>query len=140
MYQHKTTLRVRYGETDQMGYVYHGNYAQYFEVGREEAMRNLGSDYNSLEKDGVMMPVISLWTKYYQPAHYDDVLTIITTIKKMPNLKIKFDYEILNPEMKLICTGQTSLVFVAAKSRRPIRPPKWFIDLLSPYFIQSEDK
>jgi acyl-CoA thioester hydrolase len=140
MYKHNTTLRVRYGETDQMGYVYHGNYAQYFEIGREEAMRSLGSDYNSLEKEGVMMPVISLWTKYYHPAHYDDVLTIRTTIKQMPNIRMKFDYEILNAESKLISVGQTTLVFVDRNTRKPVRPPEWFVELLKPYFTQSEGK
>lgn len=140
MYKHNTTLRVRYGETDQMGYVYHGNYAQYFEIGREEAMRSLGSDYNSLEKEGVMMPVISLWTKYYHPAHYDDVLTIRTTIKQMPNIRMKFDYEILNAENKLISVGQTTLVFVDRNTRKPVRPPEWFVGLLKPYFTQSEGK
>lgn len=134
MYLHTTTIRVRYGETDKMGYVYHGNYAQYFEIGREEALRNLGSDYNSLEKSGVMMPVISLWTKFYQPAFYDQVLTIETSLKKIPNLRVKFDYRIMNEKGDVITTGQTALVFVDETSRKPIKPPVWFIELLQPYF------
>lgn len=138
MYQHQTTVRVRYGETDKMGYVYHGNYAQYFEIGREEAMRDLGSDYASLEKDGILMPVISLWTKFFLPAHYDEVLTIITTIREMPNIRMKFDYELLNEKGLKVSAGQTTLVFVDEHTRKPVRPPKWFVDLLQPYFTPSE--
>ena len=137
MYQHQTTIRVRYGETDKMGYVYHGNYAQYFEIGREEAMRNMGSDYDSLEKSGILMPVISLWTKYYLPAHYDEILTVITSIREMPNVRMKFDYELLNEKGLKVSIGQTTLVFVDEHSRKPVRPPHWFTDLLKPYIIQS---
>lgn len=134
MYRNKTKLRVRYGETDKMGYVYHGNYAQYFEVGREEAMRNLGSDYAALEQQGVLMPVIAMWTKYYAPAFYNQVLTIETVIKTFPNIRIKFDYNILNEQEKIVAAGQTTLVFVDEATRKPVRPPEWFLDLLRPYF------
>jgi acyl-CoA thioester hydrolase len=134
MYRNKTKLRVRYGETDKMGYVYHGNYAQYFEIGREEAMRNLGSDYAALEKNGILMPVISLWTKFFAPAYYDQVLTVETVINTFPNIRMKFDYNIYNASEVLVASGQTTLVFVDEAKRKPVKPPEWFLDLLRPYF------
>ena len=137
MYRSTNSFRVRYGETDKMGYVYHGNYAQYFELGREEAMRNLGSDYATLERSGVLMPVISLWTKFFAPAYYDQELTVTTEIKTMPNIRMKFDYHIHDKDEMLIASGQTVLVFVGADTRKPVKPPEWFLDLLRPYFKSS---
>ncbi len=137
MYRSTTSFRVRYGETDKMGYVYHGNYAQYFELGREDAMRNLGSDYATLEESGVLMPVISLWTKFFAPAYYDQELFVTTEIKTMPNIRMKFDYHIHDKKEMLIASGQTVLVFVDNETRKPVKPPEWFLDLLRPYFKSS---
>ena len=92
MLNHKTKIRVRYGETDQMGYVYYGNYAQYLEVGRVEWLRNLGVSYKSLEESGIMLPVLEMKIRYFNPAKYDDLLTIETILTKVPSAKIEFDF------------------------------------------------
>ena len=86
-------IRVRYAETDKMGYVYYGNYATYYEVGRVEALRKLGMSYKEMEDEGIMLPVLSFNIKYFKPAFYDDLLTIKTSITEMPNTRIKFEYE-----------------------------------------------
>src|SRR5690348_9666098 len=96
MYSHETKLRVRYGETDQMGYSYYGNYAQYFEVGRVEMLRSLGVTYKEMEDEGIALPVYTFSIKYYKPAFYDDELTIKTTINKMPAARISFNYQTYN--------------------------------------------
>ncbi len=93
---HQFNVRVRYAETDQMGVVYHGNYAEYFEMGRVEWLRNLGVSYAEMEKQGVMLPVVNLTMNYKKPARYDDLLTVRTILKKQQGVKIEFDYEIYN--------------------------------------------
>ncbi len=120
----KTQIRVRYGETDQMGYVYYGNYAQYFEVARVEWLRKLGISYKKLEEDGIMLPVLKLEVNYHKPAKYDDLLTIITKVTKKPSVRIEFNFEIYNEQKELLTTGFTSLVFIDMKRNRPIRAPK----------------
>lgn len=134
MYQSETEIRVRYADTDQMGYVYYGNYAAFYEVGRVEALRDLGLTYKELENQGVMMPVLENHSEYLSPAIYDDRLTIKTTIKERPTVRIKFHYEILNEANKLIHRGETLLVFVNMKSGRPCRMPEVMGNLLNPYF------
>jgi acyl-CoA thioester hydrolase len=132
-FKHKTTLRVRYGETDQMGYCYYGNYAQYFEVGRVEALRNLGMSYKNLEEQGVMLPVSEFSVNYKFPAKYDDALSITTHITELRGARLAFDYIIMNENDQLIATAKTTLVFVAKETMRPISPPSTFIDLIAPY-------
>jgi acyl-CoA thioester hydrolase len=129
MFISETTLRVRYAETDQMSYVYYGNYAQYYEVGRVEALRQLGTSYRQLEESGIMMPVVSMNINYKRPALYDDILTIKIIIKELPTTKMKFEYEIYNHEGVLINTAETILVFVNRSNMRPCRCPQWFVDL-----------
>lgn len=122
---HSTTnVRVRYAETDQMGYVYYGNYAQYCELGRVEMLRNLGFSYKSLEEQGIMMPVLEFNLKYVKPAHYDELLTITTVITEMPSVRIRFDYQIFNAEGQLLNEAWTTLVFVNKASGRPCRAPE----------------
>lgn len=132
-FTHKTQLRVRYGETDQMGYCYYGNYAQYFEVGRVEALRNIGMSYKTLEEQGVMLPVSEFSVKYKFPAKYDDALSITTQISEIRGARLTFDYIITNESNQLIATAETTLVFVAKETMRPISPPNSFIELISPY-------
>ncbi|MFL9838036.1 thioesterase family protein [Flavobacterium sp. ST-75] len=120
---HEFSVRVRYAETDQMGVVYHGNYAQYFEMGRVEWLRNLGLTYKFMEQNGVMLPVVSLLMNYKKPARYDDLLTVRTIFKKQESVKIEFDYEILNEAGELLTTGNSVLVFVDMKTGRPVTPP-----------------
>lgn len=134
MYQSETTVRVRYGETDQMAYVYYGNYAMYYEVARVESLRQLGVTYKELEASGIMMPVLENHSKFLGPARYDELLRIVTTIREKPGVKIKFEYEIFNEQNKLINQGETLLVFVDRKTGRPVRTPEMMVNVLAPFF------
>lgn len=127
-------IRVRYAETDQMGYVYYGNYAMYYEVGRVEALRSAGFSYRQMEEEGIMMPVVENRSKYIKPGKYDELLTIRTMIKEMPGVRITFHYEVINEQGELINEGQTILVFLKTGSHRPCRPPAHLLALLQPYF------
>ena len=126
-----TKTRVRYSETDQMGVVYYGNYAQYFELGRTEWLRSKGITYKFMENNGIMLPVISLKCDFIKPALYDDVLTIKAILKKKPGVRIEFDYEITNQHNELVCTGNTVLVFINMKNNRPTRCPSYILDSLN---------
>jgi|TARA_B110000285_G_C14856807_1_gene482612 acyl-CoA thioester hydrolase len=132
MFIHKTKIRVRYAETDQMGYAYYGNYATYFEVARVEALRSLNFSYKQLEKDGVMLPVLEFGIKYFKPGFYDDELTIKTMISELPSARIKFDYETYNSEGVLLNKANTTLVFVSVKTKRPTSAPQYLLDKLKP--------
>lgn len=134
MYSHSTKIRVRYGETDQMGYMYYGNYAQYYEVGRVEMLRSLGMSYSSMEADGIMMPVLELKCKYIKPALYDQEITVKTIIKTLPGIRIFFEYELYNEKEELINLGATTLVFVDMKKNKPTNPPENFMEKLSVFF------
>jgi len=134
MIRNQTNIRVRYGETDQMGYVYYGNYAQFFEVGRVEWLRALGVSYKSLEESGIMLPVINLNINYMKPAKYDDLLTITTIMTKKPLVKIEFDFEVHNENNDLLTTGFTSLVFMDMKKNKPIKAPKYLLDQIYAQF------
>ena len=125
----ETKIRVRYAETDQMGYVYYGNYATYYEVGRTNALRDLGTTYNALEKNGVMMPVITMNIKYIKPAKYDDLLTIKTIVKEIPKMRMNFIYEVYNEAGELLNVGETTLVFVSKDRSRPVVCPEWLNDI-----------
>lgn len=134
MYTHSTKVRVRYGETDQMGYVYYGNYAEYYEVARVEMLRSLGMDYASMENNGVMMPVLELNCKYIKPALYDQEITIKTTIQDLPGVRIHFKYELFNEAGELINIGTTTLVFVDMAKNKPCLPPENFMVKLRGFF------
>ena len=136
MYTFDTSIRVRYGETDQMGYVYYGNYPLYYEVGRTEMLRSVGLNYRTMEEEGVLLPVHSLSIKYIEPARYDDLLTLRVILKEMPTVKIHFYYEVYNEQKRLLNTGETVLVFVDAQTRRPRRAPGKLKDALTKYFPQ----
>ena len=124
------TLRTRYAETDQMGVVYYGNYPQYLEIGRVEWLRAIGLTYKEMEAEGIMMPVVSLQIQYKKPALYDELITIRTKLKDLPSTKIEFDYEILNEKGELLSTANTILVFVDAKTFRPVRCPEKVLVLI----------
>jgi len=131
MFISETKIRVRYSETDQMGYVYYGNYASYYEVARVEMMRELGVSYKEMEERGCMMPIVELKIKFLRPAYYDDLLKVITKVTEMPNTRMSFNYEIYNEVTgKLINTGETILAFVNIAIRKPIKAPEWFLELL----------
>lgn len=130
---HETAIRVRYGETDQMGYCYYGNYAQYFEVGRVEALREIGMTYKKLEEQGVMLPVLNYEVSFKLPAKYDDLLRIKTHIKEIRGSRLIFDYIVSNETDQIIAKASTTLVFVAKKSMKPIAPPDIFLQKIDKY-------
>ena len=130
MRTNEISFRIRYGETDQMGVVYHGNYAQYLEMARVEWLRDLGISYKKMEEEGVMLPVISLSIKYVKPALYDDLITVKVFLKKKPAVRIEFDYEITNELGELLATANTVLVFMDMKRKRPMKCPKVLLEKL----------
>lgn len=135
MFTHTTQVRVRYGETDKMGFVYYGYYSLYYEIGRVEALRSLGLDYKSMEDQmHIFMPVVSLNVRYLRPAHYDDLLTLETSIVKWPNTSIQFDTKILNEKGDWLNQGQVVLCFLDIASRKRVDMPELLIQKLSPYF------
>lgn len=123
-------IRVRYAETDQMSFVYHGNYPQYLEMGRIEWLRNLGISYKKMEETGIMLPVINLNINYIKSAKYDDLLTLKTTLVKKPTVKIDFNFEIFNEQNELLTTASTTLVFINMNTNKPTRPPKYLLEKL----------
>ncbi|WP_298551730.1 thioesterase family protein [uncultured Algibacter sp.] len=123
-------IRVRYGETDQMGVVYHGNYALYLEMGRIEWLRKLGVSYKAMEKNGIMLPVVSLNINYKKSAGYDDVINVKTQLKKKPTAKIEFEYEITNTDGEILTTAETTLVFIDMETNRPVRAPQYILELI----------
>lgn len=125
-----TKLRVRYGETDKMGFCYYGNYAQYFEVARVEALRELGIVYKLLEENGILLSVTEFHIRYLQPAKYDDLLEIKTSITKFQGTRIYFQYEVWNEEGILLNDAETTLVFVDANSMKPIPIPTFVLNIL----------
>jgi acyl-CoA thioester hydrolase len=129
-----TNIRIRYSETDKMGYLHHANYLNYFETGRTEMLRSMGMTYKEMEQDGILLPVLSANINYNAPSYYDDVLTVKTYMKKKPGIKVFFEYEIYNEYSLLICTGNTTLVFVDAVSRKPRRPPDYFMEKFAAEF------
>jgi acyl-CoA thioester hydrolase len=134
MYKSETTVRVRYGETDQMGYVYYGIYAMYYEVARVESLRQLGLTYREIEAMGIIMPVLENRSRFIAPGRYDEELRIVTTLREKPSVRIKFEYEIFNSANTLIHQGETSLAFVDKVTNRPCRPPDAMQKVLEPFF------
>jgi acyl-CoA thioester hydrolase len=117
-------IRVRYGETDRMGYVYYGNYAQYFEVARVEALREFGVSYREMEEGGIMLPVHTYSVRFIKPAYYDDLLTIRTRIIKLSGARIYFQFETFNEKGEQINTAEVTLVFIHATTKKPCAPPE----------------
>ncbi len=134
MYQSSTNVRVRYSETDKMGIVYHGNYAAFFEIGRTDALRELGLSYKQFEEEGIMMPVLDMSFNFHKSACYDDLLTIRTFLKSLPGVRIRFDYEIYNLKNDLITSGHVTLVCVKTSTKRPCQCPAALTIALLPYF------
>jgi acyl-CoA thioester hydrolase len=134
MFQSETLLRVRYAETDQMGFAYYGYYSMYYEVARVESLRQLGMSYKELESLGVMLPVLENNSRYFSPARYDDELRIVTYVREKPGVRLFFEYDFFNSDGKLIHHGETRLAFVERKTGRPCRPPQEFMKLIAPYF------
>lgn len=135
MYVHTTNVRVRYAETDQMDIVYYGNYAQYFEVGRTECIRELGFTYKSMEQMGIRMPVVSMEARFLRPAHYDDLITIKTILKELTgNHEITFHQEVYNENGKLLTTGKVTLYFIDSHTGKRSAMPHELREKLTPFF------
>ncbi len=126
----RISFRVRYAETDQMGVVYHGNYAQYLEMGRIEWLRRLGISYKKMEENGIMLPVVSLSLNYKKSATYDDLITVETHLKKKPLVKIEFDYIIYNESNEILAEANTVLAFIDMKKNKPVRCPDYILEKL----------
>jgi acyl-CoA thioester hydrolase len=135
MFVHDVTgIRVRYYDTDQMGIVYYGNYARFYEIGRVEALRHLGMEYKTLEARGIGMPVYDMSSRFIRPAKYDDLLTIRVTIPQLPTTRILFRYEIFNQDGQLLNTGETTLIFLKSASGRPGPAPADLVEAAKPFF------
>ncbi|MEQ1623339.1 MAG: thioesterase [Chitinophagaceae bacterium BSSC1] len=135
MYEHSTQIRVRYAETDQMDIVYYGNYAQYFEVGRAECIRDLGFTYKDMEAMGVKMPVVEMHANFLRPAHYDDLITIKTQLRELPDKhQISFYHEVFNEKKKLLTTGKVTLYFIDIATMKRVAMPPQFKSKLEPFF------
>lgn len=134
----KISFRVRYAETDQMGVVYHGNYPQYLEMGRVELLRKLGFSYKKMEKNGIMLPVISLSIKYKKSALYDDLITVETILKKTPSVKIEFNYKIYNEQNDLLIEAHTVLAFIDSKKNKPMRCPDDLSEKITSYLQERK--
>jgi acyl-CoA thioester hydrolase len=134
MFVSEVKVRVRYGETDRMGYAYYGNYAIYFEIGRVEALREIGMNYKDMEDSGILLPVSTYTVKYLKPAYYDDLLTIKTTIRELPKARITFFFEIYNEKKDLLTTGEVTLAFFDKQKNKPVAAPAEFMEKISHYF------
>ena len=131
MYTHEFQKRVRYNETDQMGYLYHGNYISYYEIGRVEMLRSVGLSYKAMEEEyRIMMPVMTVQSRFVRPARYDELLTIRTTLRKMPTQYITFHMEILNEQGKLVNGGSVKLCFVDMETNKTIPPPEFLLNAI----------
>ena len=135
MFEHTIQIRVRYGETDKMGYLYYGNYAMYFEVGRVEAIRSLGISYKEIEDEkGILLPVTQMNSKYFRPAHYDGLLTLKTSVREKPSRFMVFHSEVYNEKNKLLNKTEVTLAFVDTNTRKAISCPDFIEQSLKPYF------
>ena len=133
----ETKIRVYYEDTDQMGVVYYGNYARYYEIGRTEMIRELGFTYRQMEEMNIMLPARSLKINYLKSAYYDDLLTIRTIVDTLPKVKFPIKTEIYNEKGELINSGEVVLVFFNAKTNKPCAAPKFFTDKLIRVFKES---
>ena len=134
MFQHQIKFRVLYSDTDKMGYMYYGQYAKYLEMGRVESLRSLGFSYKSIEDSGIMMPVSDLKLRYIKPLYYDDEITLITKVCKMPDTRIYFEYEMQNPKGEITTVAETTLVFVDCETGKPCLIPNNFKSKIETYF------
>jgi acyl-CoA thioester hydrolase len=131
----KTQIRVRYVDVDQSGFVYNGNYATYYEVGRSEALRQMGHTYKEMEDQGIVMPLLNQYSRFHRPAYYDDLLTVVTYIPELPKAKIRFEYKIFNEKGILLNEGYNELVFLNKATGKPQRAPQWFVKLLENHVL-----
>ncbi len=131
-------IRVRYGETDQMGFVYYGNYALYLEQARTDWLRKIGHTYKDLEAQNILLPVTQLSVNYHAPGRYDDLLEIETTLVQTPGVKIEFSYKIFNQDKKHLVTAQTTLAFVDKTSGKITAAPDYLLDSIETFLASTE--
>lgn len=134
MIENQIDFRIRYGETDQMGYAHHANYPLYFEMGRIELLRDLGISYKKMEEEGLILPVYSINTRFFKPATYDDKITLKTFLKTIPTARILFEYELYNEQKELISSGNTTLVFFDTHKKRPVNIPEKLLEKIHTFF------
>lgn len=134
MFESTKQIRVRYGETDRMGFVYYGNYTLYYEEARTDAMRKIGLSYKELEEQGIMLPVVELHARFMRPAGYDELLTIKTELRELPNRKMKFHCEIFNEQGVLLNFSEVTLMFINRETKKACQPPPTLLEKLTPYF------
>lgn len=130
MLTHQVSYRVCYADTDQMGYVYYGNYARFYEIARVETLRSIGVSYKVLEDAGIGLPVYENYSKYHAPALYDDLLRIECLLVKMPTARIEFEYKIFNQREDLLHEGRTTLVFMDLATKKVVKAPEWLISAI----------
>lgn len=134
MITHEIEVRVRYGEVDQMGFLYHSHYVDYYDMGRNELIRSVGVTQMELEKeDNIMIPVLNVDINYITPANFDDILTIKTRLEEMPKVKVTFHSEVYKNGV-LINYGSVTLAFMNAITKKAVRPPKRLVEALQSYF------
>lgn len=139
MYKSQTQIRVHYALTDPMGVVYHSHYAEFFEIGRTEAFRDIGATYKELEAAGIIMPVTELHIKYFKPARYDDLLTITNTIRELPrHHKTVFYSEVFNDRKELLCNGYVNMYIIDSQTMKRCSLPESLIRKLEPYFAEEQ--
>jgi acyl-CoA thioester hydrolase len=137
VYTHDFQKRIRYGETDQMGYLYYGRYADLYEIGRVEMLRSLGITYREMEEEkGIMLPVKSLQMRFVRPVKYDELVTVRTTLRELPQKDIVFHVEVFNEKMKLANGGSVRLVFVDMKTNKTVPPPDFLLEKMKVYFAE----
>ncbi len=134
MIVHTTDIRVRYADTDQMGYVYYGKYAEYFEVGRVELIRSLGISYREIEERGIMLPVVELVIKYLAPAFYDELLSVKSIVPEIPRSSLLTEYEVVKPDGKIAVKGRVKLAFIDQERMRPVRAPGYMVEAMKEKF------
>ncbi len=135
MISHTTEIRVRYADTDKMQFIYNGKYLEYFEVGRTELLRHYGLAYSELENSGYQLPLIEAKVKYKSPGRYDDILLVTATVKELYSAKIHIDYTVKRKGTdELIAEGYTEHMFIKEETKKPVRPPKVYVDHLAKYF------
>ncbi len=130
MLSHETQIRVRYADTDQMGFVYYGKYAEYLEVGRTDMVRSIGVPYTEVEAKGILMPVSEMYIKFKVPAHYDELLTIQTSVASLPRASFNFDYIVTKENGQVVLEGQVKLAFVDKEKMRPVRVPGFILEAI----------
>lgn len=135
MISNKTEIRIRYADTDQMQFVYNGKYLEFFEVGRTELIRSTGLSYKKVESEGYQLPLVEAHLEYISAAFYDDILVIESSLKEIPKLKMRIDYKIFRKENnELVTEGYTEHVFINKETKKPVRPPEFFIDAINRFY------